>query len=233
MSRSWGASPSWIAFSLTASGWKWRVRRSGPRYAQAPIPPVLAACEVLVFLVKSNDTESTGREVAPHIAPSAPVLSFQNGIDNAERLARILDRPAILVSVYVAAELLGPGHVRHNGRGDLMIDASASSDRIAAVFRDALIPASVSDDVRRSLWQKLTVNCVYNALSAIARTPYGQITAEDGVEDLMREVIHECDAVGTTEGLQLLTQEWRTFSASPERCRSNIPRWRKISREVT
>lgn len=170
-------------------------------------PADLAGCELLIFSVKSTDTESAGREMAPHVAPATPVLSFQNGLDNAERLARVLDRPVIPVSVYVAAELLGPGHVRHNGRGDIVMGASEPSDRIAVVFRDALIPATVSNDVRKSLWMKLTVNCVYNALSAITQMPYGKITAEDGVEDLMRDVIHECDAVGTAEGLRLSEQD--------------------------
>ena len=90
--------------------------------ASADIAAAAGASLVLVC-VKSTDTESTGAELAPHLDAGARVLSLQNGVDNAPRLASVLGRPVAPAVVYVATEMAGPGHVRHLGRGELVIPA--------------------------------------------------------------------------------------------------------------
>ena len=93
-----------------------------PVEASTDIAAVAGAALVLVC-VKSTDTESTGAELAPHLAPAARVLSLQNGVDNAPRLQAVLTRKVAPAVVYVGSEMGGPGHVRHLGRGELVIPA--------------------------------------------------------------------------------------------------------------
>ena len=45
-----------------------------------------AAAEIVLFCVKTLDTETAARALAPHLAPGALVLSCQNGVDNCERI---------------------------------------------------------------------------------------------------------------------------------------------------
>jgi 2-dehydropantoate 2-reductase len=123
------------------------------------------------------------------------VLSLQNGVDNAERLSAILGRSVVPAAVYVASEMAGPGHVLHHGRGELVIGDSPASATLAEVLPQAGIPVTVSDTVIRSLWEKLVLNCCYNALSAVTQMPYGQIVAVDGVKETMEDVRRECIAV--------------------------------------
>ena len=80
-----------------------------------------AGAALVLVCVKSTDTESTAAQLAPHLAPGARVLSLQNGVDNAPRLQALLLRPVAPAVVYVASEMAGPGHVRHMGRGELVI----------------------------------------------------------------------------------------------------------------
>lgn len=44
--------------------------------------------QLVLFSVKSFDTEETAALLAPHLAPEALVLSCQNGVDNVERFAK-------------------------------------------------------------------------------------------------------------------------------------------------
>ena len=90
--------------------------------ASTDIAAVAGAALVLVC-VKSTDTEATAAELAPHLSAQARVLSLQNGVDNAPRLAAVLGRTVSPAVVYVASEMAGPGHVRHMGRGELVIPA--------------------------------------------------------------------------------------------------------------
>jgi 2-dehydropantoate 2-reductase len=166
-------------------------------------PQAVRGAELVLFCVKSQDTEAAGKALAPHLAREAAILSLQNGVDNAERLAGVLGREVIPGVVYVAVEMAGPGHVRHHGRSELAIGGSVASEAIAAVFRAAGVPIEISDNVAGVLWAKLIVNCAYNALSAITQLPYGRLVGGAGIPAVMRDIVDECLAVAHAAGVQV------------------------------
>jgi 2-dehydropantoate 2-reductase len=165
----------------------------------------LAGADLVLFCVKSSDTESAGAQMRPHLRPDALVLTLQNGVDNAERLRTVLPATQQVAAavVYVATEMAGDGHLRHHGRGELVIEPSAGSAAVARDFIAAGVPVEVSDNVRGALWAKLVLNCAYNAVSAIAQLPYGQTVRGVGIRDVMRDVVAECLAVAQAEGVAL------------------------------
>jgi len=163
----------------------------------------VGGADLVLVCVKSDDTEAAGAMVAPYLPPAASILSLQNGVDNAERLASLLGRPVVPVAVYVATEMVGPGHVRHNGRGDLIVGASAASAQIAAAFTAAGIPTTVSERALDALWGKLILNCAYNALSGLTQLPYGRLIQGEGVIASMTDVVRECVAVAVASGVSV------------------------------
>ncbi len=158
---------------------------------------------LVLFCVKSTDTASAGAELRPHLAPGALLLTMQNGVDNAERLRTVVTHEVAAAVVYVATEMAGPGHVLHHGRGELVIESSRASADVARQFIAAGVPTEVSANVRGALWAKLTVNCAYNALSALSKSPYGRLVLAPGVPDVMRDVVAECRAVAQADGVVL------------------------------
>ncbi|HEV7440014.1 MAG TPA: 2-dehydropantoate 2-reductase [Methylobacterium sp.] len=184
----------------------------------------VAGADIVLFCVKSQDTDATGRAMAPYLSPGATILSLQNGVDNADRLEAVLGRPVLPVAVYVATEMTGPGAVRHHGRGELVIGAGPSSAGIAALFGAAGIPTTVSADAGAALWGKLIVNCAYNALSALTQWPYGRLLREDGVVAVMTEVVGECSAVARASGIpvsdDILESVLGLAATMPEQCSS-------------
>ncbi len=173
----------------------------------------LRDAELVLFCVKSGDTEAAGREMAPHVSESASIVSLQNGVDNAPRLAALLQREVIPAVVYVAVEMAGPAHVRHHGRGELVIASASASAGIAKVCQDAGIPCRISDRVLDALWEKLIINCVYNALSAISQQPYGVLVESAGVADVMRDAFDECLAVVAASGIEVSDALWQSTLA--------------------
>ena len=169
----------------------------------------LQGAQLVLCCVKSTDTQSAAATIAGHLDAGATVLSLQNGVDNAERLQAVLHREVPAVVVYVATEMAGPGHVRHHGRGELVIAPSARSREIAAMFSEAGVPTQISDNVAGELWAKLILNCAYNALSAIAQLPYGRLVQQAGVEDSIRDVVNECLAVASAEGVTVAGNAWK------------------------
>ena len=183
----------------------------------SPEASAVAGADVVLFAVKSPDTESAGAAMRPHLAPGALVLCLQNGVDNAERLRSVLPDHAVAAAVvYVATEMAGPGHLRHHGRGELLIEPSPHSAQIAQALAEAGVPTEVSDNVVGALWAKLILNCAYNALSALARLPYGELVQRPGVADVMRDVVAECKAVAQAEGVTLPPDVDSTVRRIPE-----------------
>lgn len=174
----------------------------------------VANADIVLFCVKSPDTDAVARELAPHLAPGALVMSLQNGVDNAATLARHVRVPVVPAVVYVATAMSGPGTVRHFGRGELVIGAldartagvpapRPTLDALAALFSAAGIPTTVSDDVQAALWSKLLVNCAYNALSALGRAPYARIRELAPLRDLQQTLVDEVIAVARADGVTL------------------------------
>ena len=159
--------------------------------------------QLVLFCVKSTDTESGAAVIKPHLAPDALVLSLQNGVENADRLRALLPQEVVAAVVYVGTEMAGPGHVRHHGRGELVIEPSKTSNDVARALIAAGVPTDISDNVRGALWAKLILNCAYNALSAITQLPYGRLVKGEGMTLVMRDLVDECVAVAKADGVTI------------------------------
>ncbi|PKR54190.1 ketopantoate reductase family protein [Thalassospira marina] len=158
-------------------------------------PAAVAGADIVLFCVKSTDTQSAGEAMASYLSPDAIVLSLQNGVDNAERLGTVIGRDVLPAVVYVAVGMAGAGHVAHFGRGELVIGPGAQSEKVASILRPAAIPVDISENAAGALWAKMILNCAYNALSAVSRLPYGELAKGEGVMTVIENVVAECLAV--------------------------------------
>ena len=189
-----------------------RVNERIPVAATTSIAEGLRDAGVVIFCVKTVSTESAAREIQPFLAPNTTILSFQNGVDNSDRIHSAIQAHVVPTAVYVAAEMTAPGCVTHTGRGDLVIGHRAGWPRqadlegLAVMFEQAEVPCRISDDIAKELWTKMVLNCAYNALSALTRAPYGKLFRSDPVRDLGMRAIAETVAVARAEGILLPEQ---------------------------
>jgi 2-dehydropantoate 2-reductase len=153
---------------------------------------------LVLFCVKSTDTGEAAAQIAPHLDADAIVVNLQNGVDNTERIRANISQPVVPAVVYVASEMKGPGHLKHHGRGDLVI---GPNEQVKAWFEPAGVPCAISDNIAGELWAKLVVNCAYNAISAISQLPYGKMIEGPGVRETMRAVVEETLAVANASGV--------------------------------
>jgi 2-dehydropantoate 2-reductase len=186
-----------------------RVHERIPVAASTSMEEGLRDAQAVLFCVKTLDTETAAREMQPFLSPEAAVLSFQNGVDNVDRIYTAIHCRAIPAAVYVAAQMTGPGTVTHTGRGDLVIGHHAGWPRplnletLAAMFEHAGIACRISEAIEEELWTKLVMNCVYNAISALTHARYGRMAQFEPVRTLMRRVITETVTVANAEGVFL------------------------------
>jgi len=159
--------------------------------------------DVVLFCVKTTDTESTARALAPLLSSSATLVSLQNGVDNAEKI-RDAGIDALSAVVYVAASVPLPARVKHVGRGDLVIGPrNTRTEDFAALFERAGVSCRISDNIDGELWTKLIWNCALNAISALGRARYGQIAASEDARKVVENAVNEVLTVAAAAGIRL------------------------------
>ncbi|HEY2558078.1 MAG TPA: 2-dehydropantoate 2-reductase [Caldimonas sp.] len=199
------------------------IGRSGLRLAMAGRTETIAldasseiaaarGADLVLFSVKSTDTEAVARELAGVLDPGALVVSLQNGVENTAVIARHVAATVVPAVVYVATSMPEPGLVCHHGRGDLVIGAATRTfdaatrerlDALVACFASAAVPVRISADVMAELWSKLMVNCAYNAISGLAQASYGELVALAPIRELQHAVVAEVVALAAAEGVEL------------------------------
>jgi len=170
--------------------------------------------QLVLFCVKSLDTEDAALKMAPYLAPDAVILSLQNGVDNVGRIRSHLKNEVICGLVYAAAQMPAPGCVTHTGGRDVIIGKTRESrgddesdqrvlGEIARLLVGAGFRVKVSDDIEADLWTKLVMNCAYNAVCALSGAPYGVMVAMPEIRGVMRAVVEEVSRVAQARGVRL------------------------------
>lgn len=174
----------------------------------------IAGADLILCCVKSPDTERVMREIKDLIKPDTLILSLQNGVDNAERISQVVPNHAISAVVYVATGMAGDGHVKHFGRGELIIgrvggheNISAELEQICDLFLSAQIPCTVSNNIQRELWLKFLVNCSYNGISAIGQITYGEMAQQENTWKLIKDLTSEFLLVAHQEKIDISLAE--------------------------
>ncbi len=187
-------------------------------------PTEVGPVDFVLFGVKMYDTEAAGEAVRPLVGADTAVISLQNGVDNEEKLARILGREHVLGGVvYIFAAIADPGVIEHSSPGARLVFGELDG-RItprAERFRDACqkagLAVEISTDIEQTLWIKFLGNCAGNGLTSVCRTPIGRIRDDPDLRDLYRACLQEVEAVGRAKGVRLAPNVIETQMAGFER----------------
>lgn len=161
--------------------------------------------DLAVVTVKSYDTA----EAAGALADGAvrATLSLQNGLDNEQRLAGVLDGPVLAGTCTYGARLVEPGRVRCTGVGTVTLGPrnggeSVLAEAVGTGFDAAGIETTVVTDMPHRLWVKLAVNAGINAVTALARVDNGALAAGPA-GDPSRAAARETAQVARSAGIDL------------------------------
>jgi 2-dehydropantoate 2-reductase len=162
--------------------------------------------DLVLFCVKSFDTEEAAQLIRPVVGPHTGVLSIQNGVDNEEKLERVLGAGHVLGgAVRVFATIEAPGVIAHTFGGHLIFGEmdGRETERARAVLaacRKASIPAELVTDVTRALWEKYVFLTAHAGITALTRCPAGVLRALPEVRELYRRTVTELLAIGRAAG---------------------------------
>src|SRR5436190_19656446 len=164
----------------------------------------VASADLILFCVKSNDTVSAAKEIAPFLAADALLVSLQNGVDNVERIRDATKIDALPAAVYIGVSIPKPGRIKHVARGDLILGPENERTKcVQEIFVRAGIGCRLTNNIDGEMWIKLLCNCALNAISALGHARYGQIVQCGDAKQLMQDVVDEVLAVARAAGVVL------------------------------
>ncbi|HET7092627.1 MAG TPA: ketopantoate reductase family protein [Thermomicrobiales bacterium] len=173
-------------------------------------PAAAADASILIVAVKTWATEAALRPLRGRLAPTAWVVTLQNGLGNAERIRAALgDRTRLALGVTsLGATRLEPGIVRAGGVGPTLFGVPghappAALRDLVARFTAAGMPAAAVSSIEPAIWRKLAVNAAINGLTALAAVPNGAVVDDPELRAAANAIAREVEAVARVEGHEI------------------------------
>jgi 2-dehydropantoate 2-reductase len=175
------------------------------KVVEAPEP-----ADYVMLAVKLWDTEAAAEAIAKAMNRQTTVFSLQNGVDKDDVLAAAVGAERVIgATAHIGAVIAEPGVIAHTGKlarvtlGELRGGSSERVDRLAQAFRDGGVEVKVSDDVRRSTWEKFAFLTAFSGLTSLTRKPIGPIRENAATRGMLIDALHEAAEVARAEGAQL------------------------------
>lgn len=173
-------------------------------------PRSVGRVDLVLFCVKSFDTEPVARAILPAVAGETVLLSLQNGVDNEEKLEAVVGQGRVLGgAAYIFSAIEAPGVIVHTygGRiafGELDGSESERGRRLLQVFKAAGIPSELSTQIRRLLWEKYLFITAMAGLTTLTRCPVGVVRSVPETRRLFLTLLEELVQIAKAAGAPLL-----------------------------
>ncbi|MCP1335540.1 ketopantoate reductase family protein [Futiania mangrovi] len=166
-------------------------------------PAEVGPVDIVLFLVKLQDTRTAARAIAPLIGPSTGVLSLQNGVEAWTWIGEDVGAEHVIGgTALIPADVREPGVVRHSAPFAKLTFGEfggAQTDRctkLLGLLEAAGIEATLVSDIEVKIWEKFVALSAFSALTTLTRLPIGPVRSNPECRELLRRAIEETLAVG-------------------------------------
>lgn len=173
-------------------------------------PTALGVVDYVLLAVKLWDTDAAVGAIRPIVGPRTVVMSLQNGVIKDDILRREFGEDAVVGAVaYVATHVARPGVIRQTGSMQRLIlgeydgQQSPRTQRLLDAMLRAGIQAAISDDIRRTIWEKYVFLVGLSGTTATMRSTIGPIRQNTQSRGFLYDLLKETVAVGRAHGVRL------------------------------
>ena len=169
--------------------------------------------DLVIIAWKTNANVYYQSVVGPLIGEQTEVLSLQNGLGNTEELARIFGGWRVFGGLcFVCINRTAPGHLCHSASGLIKVGAFESSagtvserlEALVEMLKSGGINARAVPELEKAQWMKLVWNIPFNGLAIAERgLDTGKLLARPELEDRIRKIMHEVQAVADALGYRI------------------------------
>jgi 2-dehydropantoate 2-reductase len=172
-------------------------------------PEEIGPVDLILFCVKSYDTQEAAAKLTSLVGPETIVLSLQNGVDNPEKIAGLLGKSRTLAGVvYIGARVSAPGMIEHVAAGRITLGeldggVGERTNSVQRFLSAAEIPCAISTEIRKVMWGKLVWNAPFCAISCLTRATVTEILESDLLRKLAVDCMEEVREAARYQGIDL------------------------------
>ena len=169
--------------------------------------------DLVILAVKSYDTEFALHSVEPIIRDNTYVMSLQNGLDNIEKIQKIVNKNRRIVCITTHGVVFSkPGVIKHTGVGKTIIGCLSNKKTQFAVgliesFNECGIRTTYSEDINREIWVKAIINSSINPVTALFKCKNGYLVENPVLEKIVDKICAESTNIASANGLDLSVSE--------------------------
>jgi 2-dehydropantoate 2-reductase len=177
--------------------------------------------DLILFCVKTYDTDESARSIRPAVGPQTIVMSLQNGIDAAERIGSVVGIEHVIGGVtWLSSAVEAPGIIRQVSQfrrivfGELAGGRSKRITFLTEAFKNTGITVEVSEDIQKVLWTKLVFITAISSLGSLTRLPLGDYRSIAETRSLLSNIMKEVETVARAQNVQLdadVVEKWLEF----------------------
>jgi 2-dehydropantoate 2-reductase len=167
-------------------------------------------CDLVVIATKARDVVAAATSARGLVGPDTVVLTIQNGLGSAERIAGVLGSQGVAVGIVggFGASILKPGHVRHEGwemlhLGPLSGPVTPRLREIASIWSHAGFQVSIYDDIERMVWEKFICNVCFSGTCAVTGLTIGEVINDSDAWFVASQCATEAWEVAQALGVKL------------------------------
>jgi len=172
-------------------------------------PKEVEEADLILFAVKSYDTEEAIQLCKHMVKNNTVVMSLQNGVDNEEKISNAIGKEKVVPALVRGGfRVISPGFIEHSARGVTIFGEENGNkakrvENIHQLFKNAGIEPQISDDINYDIWFKFMWNIAFNQITAIARKSPGEVVEFKETNELARFLLQELVEVANKKGIKL------------------------------
>jgi 2-dehydropantoate 2-reductase len=171
-------------------------------------PGETGICDLVIVATKAAQVIDAARSASPLLGPGTTVLTIQNGLGAAERLATVIPAAHIVVGVAggFGSSIVEPGRVHHHNMqliriGEMHGAITHRVRRLEELWRTAGFTVQAYDDINQLVWEKFICNCTFSGPCTVLRRTFAEVMEDEHAWGVARACGLEAYAAGRAKGV--------------------------------
>ena len=141
--------------------------------------------DLVIIATKDDGVAAAAHSALAMARPEAPILTIQNGLGSADKVAAVVGSKRIMMGVVggFGASMRGPGHAHHNGMefvrlGEMDGGLTPRLEAVKQTWESGGFKVLTFADIHQMVWEKLLCNCTFSGPCALTGLRVGEVMAD-------------------------------------------------------
>ncbi len=148
--------------------------------------------DIVLFCVKSYDLDTAYQHIKSHIDKNTILISFSNGVNNANVLRELSDSIVLDGCIYILSHLEKSGVIRKKGKVFAAVFGGdeQATQKLAQIFEESGLRYKTPSDIKTAIWKKYIFISAFATATSYYNNSIGYVyeNHKDEVTTLLNEI---------------------------------------------